>query len=79
MNSTIPILEEAQQHSFLDVFGVLTLTDPALATGAWWRQPITTLGLLLVQGSFCAVLTTPQITLRLNFVERHLNTTTIRS
>jgi hypothetical protein len=75
MISAIPILEEAQQILFLSVVCALAVSSDIdlLATNHYY------VGIVTCAGIFRAVLTTPQITLRLNFVERHLNTTTIRS
>ena len=75
MISTIPILEEAQQILFSGVVCALAVSSDidSLAANHYY------VGIVTCAGILHAVLTTPQITLRLNFVERHLNTTTIRS
>ena len=78
MISTIPILEEAQQILFSVVIAVsrsqaMSYDISQSAANDYYVGIVTCAGIII------AMLTTPQITLRLNFVERHLNTTTIRS
>jgi len=78
MISTIPILEEAQQI----LFSVAIVVSRSQAMSCDISQSAANdyyVGIVTCAGIIIAVLTTPQITLRLNFVERHLNTTTIRS
>jgi hypothetical protein len=78
MISTIPILEEAQQILF-SVAIVVSRSQPMSCDISQSAANDYYVGIVTCAGIIIAMLTTPQITLRLNFVERHLNTTTIRS
>jgi hypothetical protein len=78
MISTIPILEEAQQILFSVVIAV-SRSAPMSCDISQSAANHYYVGIVTCAGIIVAVLTTPQISLRLNFVERHLNTTTIRS